>query len=211
MARVVAAFDFDGTLCAGDSLIRFVGLAAGRRRLAKALLLHGPRIALATIARVGSRDAAKAAFVRTAMRGLDARDVARAGESFAAALQARLRPAALDRVRWHQARGDEVVMISASLHAYLDPLARLLGLDAVLATALEVGADGRLTGRLEGANVRAAEKVRRLQGWLEGAICETWAYGDSAGDRELLAEADHGFLIRRGRWSELTVPDRRTS
>lgn len=203
MARVVAAFDFDGTLCAGDSLLRFVGRGAGRRRLAQALLLHGPRIALATIARVGSRDAAKAAFVGTAMRGLDAGHVARAGESFAAELYGRLRPAAVERIRWHQGRGDEVVMISASLHVYLDPLARRLGIDAVLATALEVSTEGRLTGRLEGANVRAAEKVRRLQEWLQGAICEIWAYGDSAGDRELLSEADHGFLIRRGRWSEL--------
>lgn len=211
MARVVAAFDFDGTLCAGDSLLRFIGLAAGRRRLAKALLFHGPRVALATVARVGSRDAAKAAFVRTAMRGLDAGGVARAGESFAAELHDRLRSAAVERVRWHQARGDQVVLISASLCVYLDPLARLLGLDAVLATSLEVGTDGCLTGRLDGANVRAAEKVRRLQGWLQGAICEIWAYGDSAGDRELLAEADHGFLIRRGRWSELPgqKPDKR--
>jgi phosphatidylglycerophosphatase C len=90
-------------------------------------------------------------------------------------------------------------MISASLAVYLAPLGRQLGFDAVLATALEVGSDGRLTGRLEGANVRGQEKVDRLRQWLGVDTCELWAYGDSDGDRELLALADHGYRIgRRG-------------
>jgi phosphoserine phosphatase len=31
--------------------------------------------------------------------------------------------------------------------------------------------------------------------WLAGDDTELWAYGDSAGDRELLAEADHATWI----------------
>jgi phosphatidylglycerophosphatase C len=80
---------------------------------------------------------------------------------------------------------------------YLGPLGRRLGADAVLATSLEIGDDGHLTGGLEGANVRGAEKVRRLGQWLGHDTCELWAYGDSEGDRELLAAADHGFLVKR--------------
>ena len=33
--------------------------------------------------------------------------------------------------------------------------------------------------------------MRRLQAWLGGGAVELWAYGDSAGDDELLAAADH--------------------
>jgi phosphatidylglycerophosphatase C len=86
-------------------------------------------------------------------------------------------------------------LVSASLEVYLAPLGDRLGFDGVLATSLQVGNDGLLTGRLKGANVRRAEKAARLRGWLDArpgeARHELWAYGDSVGDRELLAMADH--------------------
>jgi phosphatidylglycerophosphatase C len=66
-----------------------------------------------------------------------------------------------------------------------------------------VGPDGRLTGELAGANVRSAEKVRRLEAWIAGSTLGdeaiVWAYGDSAGDRELLARADHPVRVGRDR------------
>jgi phosphatidylglycerophosphatase C len=198
--RQVAAFDFDGTLVPGDSLLPFVWRAAGPRRFLHAVARHGLRTALATGARIGSRDAAKAAFVSTAMRGLPSGDVVGAGVEFSHRLEPKVHPAALDRIAWHRDRGHELVLISASLLAYLEPLAERLGFDAVLATGLEVGQDGFLTGALDGLNVRGPEKVARLEAWLDGRPCELWAYGDSHGDRELLARADHGQRIRRGRF-----------
>ena len=58
-ARGVAAFDFDGTMAPGDSLIPFLWRTAGAVRFAYAVLRHGPRIALATGLKLGDRDAAK--------------------------------------------------------------------------------------------------------------------------------------------------------
>jgi phosphatidylglycerophosphatase C len=69
------------------------------------------------------------------------------------------------------------------------PIGRRLGFDTVLATRLEVDADGRLTGRLVGANCRGPEKVARLREWRSGELVVDFAYGDSAGDREMLALA----------------------
>jgi phosphatidylglycerophosphatase C len=204
--RVVAAFDFDGTLVPGDSLLPFLWRHAGRRRFLHATARHGARVALATVGRVGSRDEAKAAFVATALQGLPVSEVTAAGVEFSHRLEARMHPGARQRIEWHRDAGHELVMISASLLVYLEPLASRLGFDAVLATRLEVGQDGFLTGRLDGANVRGQEKVDRLRQWLDGCDCDLWAYGDSAGDRELLAEADRGHRIRRGRFGDL--PDR---
>jgi phosphatidylglycerophosphatase C len=203
----VAAFDFDGTLVPGDSLLPFVWNVAGPGRFLAAALRHGPRVALATAARIGSRDAAKAAFVGATLRGLAVSEVVGAAAEFATQLEARVHPEALERIAWHRRRGDELVLISASLLVYLEPLAASLGFDAVLATGLEVGQDGFLTGALEGANVRGPEKVRRLDAWLGGRAVELWAYGDSEGDRELLARADHGRRIRRGRFGDATGDD----
>jgi len=70
--------------------------------------------------------------------------------------------------------------------------------DAVLCTELEVGADGRLTGRLAGRNCRGEEKARRVREWLAGARLDDpvlWAYGDSDADRPFLALAEHPVWV----------------
>ncbi|MBZ0251782.1 MAG: HAD-IB family phosphatase, partial [Candidatus Methylomirabilis sp.] len=79
------------------------------------------------------------------------------------------------------------------LDLYLEPWGRKAGFDDVLCSrlALEGGAP---TGRLEGGNCFGPEKVARLAralGPLERY--ELYAYGDSRGDRELLAAAAHPF------------------
>ena len=197
--RRIAAFDFDGTMVPGDSLLPFVWRTAGVGRFMLALLRHGLGIALASAAGIGSRDAAKERFVRSTLGGLPLATVRKAGEAFAADLERRIDAASLERMRWHADQGHEVVVVSASLAVYLEPLAAKLGVDAVLSTRLAVDGDDRLTGFLDGPNVRGHEKVVRLRRWLGGDACELWAYGDSAGDRELLALADHGFRVpRRG-------------
>jgi phosphatidylglycerophosphatase C len=91
-----------------------------------------------------------------------------------------------------------VVLVSASLDVYLFPLGELLGVHGVLCTRLERDGGGALTGALVGANCRGPEKVARLEAWLlvEGLDGATlWAYGDSAGDDELLARADHAQRV----------------
>ena len=115
-------------------------------------------------------------------------------------LPAQFRPEMVERIRWHQEEGHEVVIVSASLRAYLDPVVEHLGLDGVCAVELEVGDDGRLTGRMIGPNCRGAEKVRRLTDWLGGeSPGRLWAYGNSSGDRELLAAAHEPIWVgRRG-------------
>jgi len=194
--RIVAAFDFDGTLARGDSLLPFLTRVAGRGAVGRALARQWPTIVWALAGR-GDRDAAKVALVGRLLKGFPADELADQGELFAESYAGRLRPDVVDRLEWHGQSGHEVVIISASLAAYLEPLGRRLGADAVLATGLEVGPDGLLTGRLAGANVRGAEKVARLKGFLAGETCELWAYGDSEGDRELLALADRPLRVGR--------------
>jgi phosphatidylglycerophosphatase C len=87
--------------------------------------------------------------------------------------------------------GHEVVLVTASLAPYAEPLGRRLGASRVIATDLEVDGGGRLTGRLAGANCRGEEKVRRLTAVYGDPPPLTWAYGDSPDDRPMLAHAVH--------------------
>jgi phosphatidylglycerophosphatase C len=197
--RVVAAFDFDGTLSTRDNVVPFLRAAVGWPRLAAGLLATAPRLAAAAVDDA-RRDRAKAALVRRLLTGYEVARLTEIAERFADdVVERRLRADALERAEWHRSQGHELVMVSASFAIYLEPVARRLAFDGALGTELEAGADGRLTGRLLGANVRRAEKVRRLDDWLGGGPATVWAYGDSTGDRELFERADHAVRVdRRG-------------
>jgi phosphatidylglycerophosphatase C len=193
--QVVAAFDFDKTVSTRDNVIPFLRAAVGTPRLVWALVRTSPRLAAAVVDG-RKRDAAKAALVRRTLTGYDGERLAGVASAFADDVIARhLRADVVDRVEWHRRQGHEVVLVSASLAPYLDVIGSRLGFDAVLATGLVVRDDGRLTGELAGPNVRAAEKVRRLDEWLAGRPAFVWAYGDSSGDRELFARADQPIRV----------------
>lgn len=198
--RTVAAFDFDGTLSSRDNFLRFVRLAAGTATTARALAAAVPT-AIASRRDPAQRDVAKAVVLRATMRGRPATAVRDLGARFARTVVAdHLHPEIAERLEEHRRAGHELVIVSASLTCYLEPAAAALGVPTVLATDLAVGPDGRLTGELAGPNVRGPEKAARLDAWLAGAPARVWAYGDSTGDRELLARADHPCLVdRRGR------------
>jgi phosphatidylglycerophosphatase C len=192
----VAAFDVDGTLTVRDCVTPFLRALAGRR-LGARLARHPLAVTVALACRDNDRLKELACG---ALRGLEAGDVALHGGRFAREVRAAwMRPDTLARLDRHRELGHVVVLVSASLDPYLEPLGALLGVDGVLCTRLEVGGDGRLTGRLDGPNCRGLEKPRRLEAWLAQRgleHAELWAYGDSRGDHELLARADHPSNVR---------------
>ena len=198
----VAAFDVDGTLTVADCVVPFLRRTAGTSRLIRRMM-RSP-VALASAAARRDRDALKAASASAAFAGLTIEGVRADADLFAHDVYShRLRDEVVERLRAHVDAGDTVLLVSASFEVYLRPLASLLGAHDVLAARLEVGDDGRLTGRLDGPNCRGPEKVRRLHEWLDEhaggrSAVHLSAYGDSTGDRELLADADAAHWLGRG-------------
>jgi phosphatidylglycerophosphatase C len=126
--------------------------------------------------------------------------LAEAAESYADHVVAHgLRPDVRARVDWHRTEGHELVLVSASPELYVAPIGRRLGFDEVLATRLEVDPAGLLPGRLLGANCRGPEKVARLRQWRSDGLVVAYAYGDSAGDREMLALAASAVKLPKRR------------
>ena len=190
---IVAAFDVDGTLTTRDCVVPFLRRSLGTPRVVATLMRHPFHLLTALIRR--DRDRMKELAV-SAFAGRSAALTSAEGERFAADVEQRsMRPDSIARLAWHRRQGHQVVLVSASLDAYLRPLGQRLGVDDVLCATLDVGVDGNLTGRLVGRNCRGPEKVVRLNAWLAGRDVELWAYGDSPGDRELLARADRPHLI----------------
>jgi len=195
----IAAFDLDGTLTTRDCVVPFLRQVAGTPRLVAGVAAHPIDVSRALVRR--DRDAFKVLATRAAFAGRPLGVVEPLAAEFAAKVHDNwLRSDTLAGLHAHLAAGDRVVIVSASYAIYVEPLAALLGVHQVLATRLAVGADGRLTGELDGVNCRGPEKVRRLHEWLDAAhggrsAVEVVAYGDSAGDREMLADADERHLV----------------
>jgi phosphatidylglycerophosphatase C len=198
--RPLAAFDLDGTLTRRDTLMPFLLRAVGREKAYRAVLTTSLPLARAVALGGAHRDRAKAAFLRGVLAGMPLETLAGAAESYAEHVVAHgLRPDVRARVDWHRGKGHELVLVSASPEVYVAPIGRRLGFEEVIATRLEVDADDRLTGRLVGANCRGPEKVARLRQWRTEGLVVDYAYGDSAGDRELLALAATPVRINRRR------------
>lgn len=192
--RIVAAFDFDGTITTADSLRDFVLYAVGRGRFAAGVLRASPWL-LGLLAGVCGRGPAKARFLAATIGGMEQARMEELARDFAARrLPAMVRPEMLARVQEHKRLGHRLVLVSASPSLYLKHWAASAGFDAVLATELAFRAE-RFSGVLASPNCWGPQKVQRLQGWFDNDPPHTlYAYGDSRGDREMLALADHAWL-----------------
>lgn len=194
----IAAFDVDGTLTRRDCVVPFIRQVAGTRPMVKQLAL-GARQSIPAVVR-RDRDCLKALGAHAAFAGRDVAEVQQLADVFAADVFATgLRPDQWSAMSRHAAVGDQIVLVSASFEIYLRPLAELLGADDVLAVRLETDGD-IFTGNLVGPNCRGPEKVRRLNEWLDEhhggrANVHVTAYGDSAGDRELLLDSDTAVYV----------------
>ena len=83
-------------------------------------------------------------------------------------VQPAVHPAALELLQQHRDAGDTLVMITATNRFIAGPIGERLGFadENIIATELERGADGWITGNIDGvANLREG-KVHNLQQWL---------------------------------------------
>jgi phosphatidylglycerophosphatase C len=199
MDVVVAAFDVDNTLTVRDCVVPFMQRISGRIGFATACLSDPVRMTKMVLRR--DRDSIKAHFVDKVFAGKNVEDVNQQGVAFASHVVGSLmRKDVAQRMRWHQAQGHVVVLVSASLEPYLQPFGDLCEVDAVLCTRLEE-ANGTFTGKILGNNCRGDEKVARVREWMStsGLPAEAlmYAYGDSSGDTALLAAAKNGYLVTK--------------
>jgi phosphatidylglycerophosphatase C len=114
----------------------------------------------------------------------------------------------LERLQWHRDEGHTIVVVSASPELYVAEVARIVGAHGAVATRLAVDPLGRLTGGYLGHNCRGEEKLRRLETFVTSlgldTVPEIYAYGNSRGDRRMLAAADHPFDAGKlGAWGAL--------
>ena len=102
-----------------------------------------------------------------------------------------IKPQALSLVAEHQARGEEVMIITATNEWVTRPIADLFGVRDLIALELSRDAQGWITGEIEGTPTLGEGKLTRLRQWLleRGMTLsdlKTTFYSDSINDAPLL-------------------------
>jgi HAD superfamily hydrolase (TIGR01490 family) len=202
---IVAAFDLDGTLTQGGSVFPWLRFIAGRRQVYRAAL---PLLVPLTIGAIRSgrwADNAKERLFHKLLVGRDLGELTVSSRVFALEhLEHEGRAKVLARLEWHREQGHDIVVVSASPQIYVDVIADALRATGALGTRLAVDARSKLTGSYLGKNCRGTEKMRRLSEWIEQRHYASqpivYAYGNSRGDRRLLAGATYPFDAGKLGW-----------
>jgi phosphatidylglycerophosphatase C len=192
-SKVVALFDFDGTITRRDSLLPFLWQLFGPLRLAAYAILMSPLLC-GYLLRLIPNGIAKERLLGRMLGGMAMTRLRAEAQRFARDVLPRLvRDESAERIAWHQAQGHRVIIVSASLELYLRPWAEALGVVDVLATRLREE-QGRASAGFEGVNCFGEAKAQRIREYLGDMTgLEVYAYGDSRGDTQMLALADHAY------------------
>ena len=140
----------------------FLRSVKGTARTAAGLLVQAHRLLPALLRR--DRDTIKALAAQVVFAGRPIVDVDDEGVVFSDELmESWIRPDTLARLRDHQVRGHDVVLVSASFGVYLRPLGERLGVTAVVGTELVVDQAGCCTGALDGGETVGV--------WRRSSVC----------------------------------------
>lgn len=189
-SKYIVAFDFDGTLTSRDTLLAFIRHARGTVAFVRGFLYRLPLIVMMKL-RLYPNYQAKQKVFSFFFKDCPLEDFNRMCQSFADSHRHLLRPQGIAAVEAARSAGAEVLIISASIDNWVQPFFPDV---QVLGTQVEV-INGRLTGRFLTKNCYGQEKVNRLlEAYPDRAAYHLTAYGDSRGDRELLAFADESHF-----------------
>ena len=112
-------------------------------------------------------------------------------------IQRLITPAALALVDRHRARGDTLLIITATNQFITAPIAAEFGIPHLIATDPEE-VDGQFTGRVRGVPSYREGKVTRLSDWLRDrheTLDDSWFYSDSHNDLPLLNLVTHPVAV----------------
>ena len=197
----MAFFDLDRTLIAGYSILALaietaqIGVRRGQwwqsTKVVRDLLKH-------SVDSSGSNYHRGVKRTSKALSGISESALTRLGEqAYRKHLARNLYREAISLVEAHRAAGHKLVIVSAASHYQIEPVARVLGIEEICCTRLEV-IDGRFTGQViaplcygEGKLLAARRSARKHKASMK----RCWFYSDSSADLPLLRKVGHPVAV----------------
>ncbi|MEO1451278.1 MAG: HAD-IB family hydrolase [Bacteroidota bacterium] len=179
-------FDFDGTLTREDSLFAFLKFVSTPRTYRMGFLRFAPRMVLM---KLGLLDAGpvKEAFIAHFLAGKTRQEIRTlANRFYQEVLPGIMRPKAVKYLEVLASQPHRRLLVSASLDLWLQPFAEANKME-LICTQAEFK-DDVFTGKFATPNCNGPEKAKRIQAYLNvSEYDQIFAFGDSKGDREMLA------------------------
>jgi HAD superfamily hydrolase (TIGR01490 family) len=188
--KSIAFFDFDGTITTKDTYLEFIKFSKGNLRFLTGFMLHSPML-VGYVLKLVPNQVMKEKMFRYYFENMPLSDFQALCDAFATkVVPGLIRPKATEELNKLQQSGTTVVIVSASFGNWIQAWAQANGMQ-LIATKPEVR-DGKLTGRIDGKNCHGEEKVRRIGEIFSMQDYGTvHAYGDTSGDKPMLALATH--------------------
>lgn len=188
----IAFFDFDGTITTKDSFIDFLKYTKGNINFFKGIIILSPLIISFYLKKISSQKL-KEAFINYYFNNLKIDQFMTIANDYSKKRIIKIiNPEALKKIKWHQNKGDEVIVVTASLEYWIENWCNEMNLK-LIGTKIEVK-NNRLTGKIQGKNCSGIEKVKRIKTMYDLKNYNIiYAYGNGSGDIEMLKISDKKF------------------
>jgi len=189
-SRVLALFDFDGTISNKDSFFDFIKFTNNPFKTIGGLIYLFPTLLLYLLDFMPNWRTKEIVF-EYFYKGMPQNVLEALGMQYCEmGINNILKQSALEKIKWHQKQNHRVILVTASLDIWLAEWTKRMKIE-LIATHPEYE-NGVITGKLEGKNCWGPEKVTRIKSLLNLSDYEIiYAYGDSRGDTEMLKIATH--------------------
>lgn len=185
-------FDFDGTITTKDTMLLFLKFCSPIKFRVQ-FLKHIPLFVLMKIKLIKAENVKKS-LISSIFKGKTKDELSKKAELFFEEYYPTLiRENALEFIQKIDHSKTESLLVTASLDIWAQPFADKFGMTLVC-TCAEFQ-NGIFTGELSTPNCNGKEKVRRIEEEINGKkFDKIIAFGDTAGDKPMLAWADEGHF-----------------
>ncbi|WP_281559338.1 HAD-IB family hydrolase [Thalassomonas sp. RHCl1] len=202
-SKPCAFFDVDNTLISIKSMFSFLNYLQQETKLIPQQVMDEMQVQLKQMFAAKERRENINAHYYRVFAGVSVTELAELGRKWYRQVADKadfFHPHALAKLRQHQREGYNLVFVSGSGLAMLQPLAEALGVNTVLCAPQEQ-MEGRYTGKLvdqpcigEGK----AHYIRRYLRLFTDVAASSVAYGDDISDFPMLATVGRGYLVSPG-------------
>lgn len=202
--KVIAAFDFDGTIIEGDTMFILNRLLNNKiSRILNYIKLFPFYVMY--IFKIINLTCLKEKFYRSILKPVLIRHPKKnfnkiLSEDLFKIIRNKIKTNAKKRIEWHLRNDHKVIVVSASPRHLIEKVTNFLGAE-LIATETNLGelikkSNTNFKFCFTSRNCKGKEKVIRLENYIKYSLDDyiIYAYGDSAGDRELLQIAEYSYF-----------------
>jgi HAD superfamily hydrolase (TIGR01490 family) len=189
----LALFDFDGTLCCVDSFTKFIFFAFPKLYIYKKGITILPWI-IAYYIRLYPAHLMRPKLFQTLFKNTSQPEIDKMAEEYAhLLLEKYLNLEIYAQLKQHQALGDDVILVSASIDIYLKYICQILNIELIC--SLTEIKNSQYTGQYTSEDCsHEQKKMRVIHQYAIDQYQQIFAYGNSHEDHAMLSMADIPYL-----------------